>query len=539
MPDIFALVPLTVPRDAVRAILPTGNSPLNEAIASTSRWNRPEPAGTAVALTYFLSDAPPDYTQIARGYTNASALTWSTAQKIVIDIVLSAYSQVANITFVKAGRQADADISFFLSSSLTVGGYAYYPAGNYQEGTIFGDVYFDLESFPANGTNPYIAFHEIGHALGLAHLYDTGTKPNIESFGLAGGKQFSVVDERHVEKPYFVFPNANSGYSVGTIYQPSGPMLLDIQALQLVYGANMRTAAGNNIYRFEINPNFYRTIWDAGGHDTIDVSNQLNPCYITLVPGTYSTIGLRDPFAGLPTYVKPGALNIISDINKWNDGTNSLVIAFGATIEDVIGSRADDVLIGNDFANSLTGGGGNDQLDGGKSTDVAIYADAKQQYVITKTPGGFEIATPFEGKDKLAAIERLKFSDTNLALDIEGNAGRVAKLLGAVFGADSLDNKEYAGIGLSLLDGGMSYLELGMVALAATGKSSYADIVNLLWTNVMGTPIPADALAHFQGQLENGMTVGTLVNFAAETAVNVANIDLIGLASTGLEYTYI
>ena len=539
MADIFTLVPITVPYDAVHAILPNGNAPLDRALAGGPRWNIAGPAGTAITLTYFISDTPPDYSQTYQGYTNASALAWSTNQKNVIGDVLSAYSNVANITFNKVTSQADADISFFLSSSLGPSGYAYYAGTVDQNGTISGDVYLDIDSFPANGSNPYLAFHETGHALGLAHLYDTGNKPIIDFFGLPGGRLLSVVDQRSVEKPYFVYQTANSGYSASSIFQPSGPMLLDIQALQLLYGANTTTAAGDDTYSFEVNPNFYRTIWDGGGHDVIDVSNQLNSCYITLVPGTYSTIGLRDPFAGLSASTKTWALGWQPDVNKWNDGTNSLVIAFNSTIEYAVGSRKDDVLIGNDFANRLTGGGGNDHLDGGKGIDIAVYSGSHLNYSITRNTSNFKIATPAEGTDELVAIERLKFSDTYLALDTEGHAGSVAKLLGAVFGAHSVANKQYAGIGLSLLDGGMSYEALAAAAVAATGKSGYADIVNLLWTNVMGTEIPRDALAVFQGLLENGMSVGSLTVLAADTQQNMANINIVGLAATGLEYTYI
>ncbi len=539
MADIFTLVPITVPYDAVHAILPNGNAALDQALASSPHWNVLSGIGTAITLTYFISDTPPSYPNTAHGYTNASTLAWSTAQKNVIADVLAAYSKVANITFTKVASQAEANLSFFLSSSLEPSGFAYPPGTVDQKGTFVGDVYLDLESFPYDGTNRYLAFHEIGHTLGLSHLYDTGNKPTIASFDLPGGRLFSVVDQRSVEKPYFVYQNANSGYSATSIFNPSGPMLLDVQALQLFYGANTTTAAGNDTYSFDVNPNFYRTIWDGGGHDVIDASNQMNSCYITLVPGTYSTIGLRDPFAGLSASIKAWALGWQPDVNKWNDGTNSLVIAFNSLIEDAVGSRADDVLVGNDLANKLTGGGGNDHLDGGKGIDVAVYSGTRLNYLITKNANGFEIASPAEGKDELAAIERIKFLNTWLALDMEGHAGKVAKLLGAVFGAQSVANKEYAGIGLSLLDGGMSYEELAAAAVAATGKFAYADIVNLLWTNVIGTQIPGDALAFYQGLLENGMTVGSLTVLAADTQENMANINIVGLTAAGLEYTYI
>ena len=57
-----------------------------------------------------------------------------------------------------------------------------------------------------------------------------------------------------------------------------------------------------------------------------------------------------------------------------------------------------------------------------------------------------------------------------------GNAGTVAKLLGAVFGQSSISNKAYVGIGLKYLYEGMSYVGLAALALQAAGKSTPKDV---------------------------------------------------------------
>ena len=46
------------------------------------------------------------------------------------------------------------------------------------------------------------------------------------------------------------------------------------------------------------------------------------------------------------------------------------------------------------------------------------------------------------------SIERIEFSDGGIAYDLDGYAGLVAKLLGAVFGFESVGNAKYVGIGL-------------------------------------------------------------------------------------------
>jgi serralysin len=49
-------------------------------------------------------------------------------------------------------------------------------------------------------------------------------------------------------------------------------MLLDIQAIQRIYGANTRYHNTDNTY-FLIDDGALRTMWDTGGNDWLDVSN--------------------------------------------------------------------------------------------------------------------------------------------------------------------------------------------------------------------------------------------------------------------------
>jgi hypothetical protein len=138
--------------------------------------------------------------------------------------------------------------------------------------------------------------------------------------------------------------------------------------------------------------------------------------------------------------------------------------------------------------------------------------------------------------DYLVDIDRVFFKDTSMALDINGNAGTTAKILGAVFGKDSLANKQYVGIGLSFLDAGWTYDKLAGLALDAVGAKNNDQIVSLLWTNVIGTKPTEANKTPFIALLENGMTPGALAHLAADTSFNTTNINLVGLAQTGIEY---
>lgn len=227
-----------------------------------------------------------------------------------------------------------------------------------------------------------------------------------------------------------------------------------------------------------------------------------------------------------------------------NDTLRNVEDAVGSVFGDTLsGTGGNNVLEGSDGNDTLVSTAGDDTLDGGLGIDTAVYALARGAYTLQMAAPGVGSAPTIEkpnaaGRDLLPGVERLRFADTSLALDIQGHAGQTAKLLGAVFGAPSVANREYVGIGLSLLDGGMSYEALAAVAMTAAGRSAAADVVALLWTNLVGVPPTAAEAAPFVALLgSGGMSVGALTVAAAEHALNAANINLVGLAQTGIAFT--
>lgn len=216
-------------------------------------------------------------------------------------------------------------------------------------------------------------------------------------------------------------------------------------------------------------------------------------------------------------------------------------------IEGIIGSDYDDELFGNGSANYLLGGGGDDALtgqggddflSGDDGIDTAIYAADRADYLVGRSGDVWTVVAVAnaDGTDLLDEVERLSFADRQVALDLDGHAGEVAKLLGAVFGPQSVFNVDYVGIGLLLSDGGMSYDDLGALALEAAGAVTHPQIVELLWTNVVGFAPSVDQAAPFVQMLDEGMTAGDLAVLAAETDLNLANIDFVGLQQNGLDF---
>lgn len=197
------------------------------------------------------------------------------------------------------------------------------------------------------------------------------------------------------------------------------------------------------------------------------------------------------------------------------------------------------VFTGNSSNETFTGGSGDDNIDGAAGIDTAVFTLAKSNYLITKTGSKILVKanSGTDGTDTLTNIERIKFSDQSIAFDISGNAGKVAKILCAVFGSSAVSNKQYAGTGLQLMDGGMSYDELAALAIKTAGVKSQEAVVNLLWSNLMGNnPTFSEAQPLINMLATDLSNVGALGVMAAEHVATIGKMNLSELSLTGLGY---
>ncbi|WP_176472303.1 M10 family metallopeptidase, partial [Pseudomonas sp. Irchel 3H7] len=331
----------------------------------------------------------------------------SDSQKSGIINALATWSAVANITF----TQTTDDISNV--GDLRFGGYglmgneaaawAYTPSSVPRGGDVWiGDP---TTEYATKGTYDYMTFiHEIGHALGLKHPF-SGTLGNPTILNPAlDDVQFTVM-------------SYNNSYS----YQPMTPMVLDILAIQALYGANMSWQTGDNVYKWKAYEPVFETIWDAGGNDTIDASSQAAKVDINLNEGTYSTIGLPNLTGG----------------SVFNSG---LGIAYGAKIENAIGSNFNDILRGNDLDNVLDGGTGVDTMYGGAGNDT-YYVDNRDDRI-------YETGTSASEVDSV-------FSTTSYSLYINTNVENLTLLTNASINGYGNDGKNVitGNAGNNLLDG--------------------------------------------------------------------------------------
>ena len=181
-----------------------------------------------------------------------------------------------------------------------------------------------------------------------------------------------------------------------------------------------------------------------------------------------------------------------------------------------------------------------DKIEGTVGIDFFQEYSNLSGYEITKLGNGnFQIQSKFNrlNVDTTSLIERIEFSDLNLALDINGSAGQVAKILGAVFGESYISNYTYAGIGLSYLDGGMSYKDLCGLAAAAAGLSTPDVLVTTVLKNIYNVEPTNESKAPYLQSIANGNSYAQIVKDLADSSSNIKNIKLADFENTGLAYT--
>jgi len=440
-------------------------------------------------------------------------------QQTAATLVLSAWSNVANFNFQLVSETTTnvGDIRFAFSSASSISnywGWARYPDNTPSAGDIWINAKYGSDTNWAVGTRNFkILMHEIGHALGLKHPFEGNV---VLSSNLDNGINtiMSYTDIKNV------YPNV--GYA-HYIYQET-PMVFDIAAIQYIYGANNNYKTGDDTYIFDPTMPFFKTIWDAGGKDTISISNFSTACIVDLTPGNYSSLSYPPPS-------NTGGATVTYD------GTNNLGIAFNCIIENAIGGSGNDKLIGNSANNILdggagndqiTGGGGNDSLNGGAGIDTVVYASNRSNYTLTKGASTYTVTdkTGANGTDTLTNVENLTFSNVTIPTSIDlflATKGTAVAARGAVDVASAIatqmsvvylgrpaDKTLLLDLKTSLDNGQPLEAVLNLIAAKAIQDGAFAasnsskDIVVNTFNNIMGFLPSAFEQTEWAKYIDNG-----------------------------------
>lgn len=539
---------------------------LTDAVLGGSKWGT-GPAGTAATVTFSFPEAlsafdtTPD---VPGNYNTEDPLQYyfsdyldgfspfDAAAQSAERTVLARWASVANIRFneVPADSTSAGTLRFAFTAPPAVDenllGVSWLP----QDIAGAGDTWVNSaalypEGWAAGSQNMLTLLHETGHALGLKHPFDQGFYGSVADWPATttaldtlGETTLRTYSTRDTVMAYNDAPGV--GMSVLVDFAPTTPMRVDIAAMQTLYGPNLSYNAGDTVYTFDGESPYHQTLWDGGGRDTIRATGS-RPVLIDLTPGSWSELGLPLTFHERKDDLSLGAAQ--ADLTT----AKTVYIYDTVQIENAIGGGGKDRLVGNAAANVLQGGGGNDDIDGVGGTDIAAYSGARAGYLVELSEGAWVVTDRqgSDGKDSLHNVERLQFSDIDLALDTRPNepAGQVAGIIRGLFGAPFVKIKTVVGIGLNLIDKGMSYNDLVAMAIstpefaAVAGSRSNSDFVRSVYTHVVGQAPSAGELANYTALLDNGAyTQASLGVLACKSTINTQSVDLVGLAYVGLEY---
>ncbi|TCO69870.1 DUF4214 domain-containing protein [Chromatocurvus halotolerans] len=315
--------------------------------------------GSGVELTFSF---PEGQAYFSRDYGSYEGAEWydgwsplSPGQRDSAREALAAIGAVADIRFSETldNEFEVGEIRLAITESRVEEGFsawAYLPSTR----PAGGDIWLGNNDFAGQAIAPlssefFTVLHEIGHALGLKHPFDDekGNGARLPG-GPAGTDNYFYTIMSYTSDP--------TGNDYYPDRYPTTPMLLDIQALQYLYGENRRHAGGDNTYVFSDTGRYWETIWDSGGIDTIDYQAAKTGATIDLRQGSWSSLGQPIEFRS------NGFVQYTDERTVW--------IAFGTEIEEALGGEAGDTLYGNDLDNYLYGHWGEDALYGFDGDDI-------------------------------------------------------------------------------------------------------------------------------------------------------------------------
>lgn len=319
-------------------------------------------------LTYAFPDSASDF-----GYTDDTTISaLNGMQKAAARRALAEVSGFTQMDFDASRDQVSSTLRYTADSAEPTAS-AYYPHPAEQG----GDAFFGNDTGQAGiGTYGGVAFlHETGHMMGLEHAHDA---PRY------GGTRYDSLEYTVMTYSSYV-GDTTSGYDNGPVDYPQSYMMMDIAALQFLYGANYAQTgeiwSGNTVYKFNAQTGemyvngtgtgapegnrIFRTIWDGDGTDTYDLGNYTTGLTIDLRPGAWSTFSTAqladlDEFSDDPAHLARGNL---ANAMLFNDDPRAL-------IENAVGGSKGDAITGNQADNLLEGGGGRDVLRGEDGNDT-------------------------------------------------------------------------------------------------------------------------------------------------------------------------
>ena len=273
------------------------------------------------------------------------------------------------------------------------------------------------------------------------------------------------------------------------------------------------------------------TFTKSGTSTSLDYSARLTnggalPAWLKFDPATKT-------FSGTPSQSDLSSLGVrvVATGSNGASASDDFVISVGAFGSAITGNSRNDLL---------RGGTGNDMIDGGQGIDTLVLDGARSRYqttVVNNTAIVKDLVGQ-GGADTLINVERIRFSDVSLALDVTGTGGQAFRLYQAAF--SRAPDAPGLGFQMNALDTGWSIVSVAQNFIDSPefahtyGHLSDTQFVTQLYANVLHRVPDSGGLAFHTKNLAEGMSrAQTLVGFS-ESPENQAAV--IGVIQGGMEF---
>ena len=458
-------------------------------------------------ITYSFRDIAPSY-EYANDAANSSTPPYSL--RIAAQDIFDYIERFTNLHFTYTSGIGDIYISSKKMDNPTMLGYTYTPLSTSntltkdQGGDVYiSDLFRDID-FTKGAMGWSTLVHEIGHALGLQHPFSNPTYTGID-----------ISDTVMSYNPYQGYDNFNNhsfDFSNFTTYDPA-----DIKALQSLYGKHQNTTDDTYILKDmlfsqttsshtgEIQDDLY-TIYDDAGDDTISLANLSQDQYIDLNPLSYSavTIGYTHHY---------------------------LTLTQDTTIENLIGSQADDTIILNNANNFVDAKSGIDIVEVNTQADIRVDK-LQDKIVLSSSSSGFDILQNVEELyiNGIQIItqdyqrEQISFQDYNLAASIDrlylSAFDRLADKAGLEYWVSRFDEN------FSMQNTANSFIISQEFHSLYGSKPTQEEYVTLLYHNVLLRDPDTAGLNYWLTQMQDGFTkADTLLSFSeSQEFINLTGV---------------
>jgi hypothetical protein len=204
--------------------------------------------------------------------------------------------------------------------------------------------------------------------------------------------------------------------------------------------------------------------------------------------------------------------------------------------------KAGDAVLGSQLADTLHGAANSGRIDGGAGLDTILYQGTAGSYKITHGAAGFTVSHGAAGTaDTLVNVERIKFADATVALDIDGVGGQAYRIYQAAF--DRTPDSGGLGFWIGAMDKGVT---LAAVAQGFVDSQEFkdmyssvvsnSDLVTRFYEHVLHRAPEKDGLEFWVGVLDqHAASVAAVLVAISESNENQAG--LAPVIGNGFAYT--